>query len=132
VTYSERPITYLRTHSHSIQTLNKWSLKIQAVAPAALLSAKRNAFRPTHNKGVVELVTDALAEGKLLERTRVRRTREKRIGDIAADGVVESANPEQDAEIFDDTDFYQQLLRDIIDDRAGKEGTCIVPHFTSH
>lgn len=29
---------------------------------------------------------------------------------------------EQDEEVFDDTDFYQQLLRDVIDSRNGERG----------
>ena len=54
---------------------------------------------------------------KLLARTRVHRNKESRIGDHNEMEI------EANASIFDDTDFYQQLLRDVIDARkAGHNG----------
>jgi protein AATF/BFR2 len=51
---------------------------------------------------------------KLLERTQTIRNQKPRIG-------LSSQEPEGeilDPEIFDDTDFYQKTLRDIIDSRG--------------
>jgi protein AATF/BFR2 len=62
-------------------------------------------------KSVVQLIDDTLADhDKLLVRTRVRRGNSVR--GSAQEDVVE------DGEVFDDTDFYQQLLRDVIDARG--------------
>jgi hypothetical protein len=35
---------------------------------------------------------------------------------------LEADGAEGDAEVFDDLDFYQALLRDVIDSRTGAEG----------
>ena len=55
---------------------------------------------------------------KLLARTRVHRSKGSRIG-----GDQDEMGTEANASIFDDTDFYQQLLRDVIDARkTGHDG----------
>ncbi|KII85809.1 hypothetical protein PLICRDRAFT_44220 [Plicaturopsis crispa FD-325 SS-3] len=97
-------------HPHLVPTLQKWSAKIQAVAPSVLLPSTRNAFSKAHApKSAVQLVDDALGDhAKLLKRTRTRRA--------AEDDDLE------DVEVFDDTDFYQQLLRDVIDARGNGVG----------
>jgi protein AATF/BFR2 len=104
-------------HSWSIQTLNKWSAKIQAVAPSMLLPSNRNAFSKTqqHVKSAVQLAEETLRDhDKLLSRSRIRRGKERRLG---AD-ESEEAQGEEDPDVFDDTDFYQQLLRDVIDSKG--------------
>ena len=102
---------------HLTQTLAKWSAKIAAVAPATLLAPSRTAFSARGAQGVKSVaaqVDEALAADgeKLLARTRVRR------GAAAAAAAGQSGGePEED--VFDDTDFYQQLLRSVIDAREG-------------
>lgn len=57
---------------------------------------------------------------KILARTQVRRGKGHRIGTS-----IESADEhdqEVDPEIFDDTDFYQQLLRSVIDSKGNAIG----------
>ena len=112
-------------HPHLIQTLSKWSSKIQAVAPSVLLPSNRGAFSKSypnqHLKSVVQLIDEMLQAGmeyeKLLARTRVHRNKESRM--VGHNEMEMGAN----ASIFDDTDFYQQLLRDVIDARkAGHDG----------
>ncbi|KAM6496856.1 Apoptosis antagonizing transcription factor domain containing protein, partial [Amanita muscaria] len=110
-------------HPWLVQTLHKWSAKVQAVAPSVLLPSNRNAFSKNsqQTKSVVQLVEETLSSGhdKLLSRTRVRRGKDGRItdgGDQDGSGVVE-----EDQELFDDTDFYHQLLRDVIDSKGGLE-----------
>ncbi|KAK2465660.1 hypothetical protein APHAL10511_002204 [Amanita phalloides] len=109
-------------HPWLIQTLNKWSAKIQAVSPSVLLPSNRNAFskRSQHLKSAVELAEEALKEyDKLLSRTRTWRGKERRIGTmIEGQGTVD----EEDLDRFDDTDFYQQLLRDVIDSKGNGGG----------
>ncbi|KAL1746809.1 apoptosis-antagonizing transcription factor [Schizophyllum fasciatum] len=100
-------------HPHLVRTLTKWSAKIQAVAPSVLLPSSRNAFsKSAQPKSAPALIDETLADHeKLLARTRVRRGR-----------VAEEREGEGRGEVFDDTDFYQQLLRQVIDARGAREG----------
>lgn len=105
-----------RYHPHLVRTLSKWSSKIQAVAPSVLLPSNRNAFFKDrqHLKTAVQLVDESLStHDKLLHRTQQWRGKGQRLGVETQEGGVADA----DVEIFDDTDFYQQLLRDVIDAR---------------
>jgi protein AATF/BFR2 len=110
-----------RIHPHLIQTLAKWSSKIQAVAPSVLPS-NRGTFsnKSAHSpKSAVQLVDETLQGAdhvKLLARTKVKRSKRVRVGEV----VGEEDGEDPDMEIFDDTDFYQQLLRDIIDAQERK------------
>ncbi|KAF8075074.1 apoptosis-antagonizing transcription factor [Lyophyllum atratum] len=110
-------------HPHLVQTLAKWSSKIQAVAPSVLLPQNRNAFSSKgsqHTKTVLQLIDETLGDNsKILARTQVRRGKGVRIGVSEA---PDDASPEEDSNVFDDTDFYQQLLRDIIDTRGNAAG----------
>jgi protein AATF/BFR2 len=114
-------------HPHLIQILTKWSSKIQAVAPSVLLPSNRGAFsnKSAHGlKSAVQLVDETLQGAdydKILAKTRVRRVKGLRIGkESEVDGTKKE--DDVDVEIFDDTDFYQQLLRDVIDARGGGNG----------
>ena len=105
-------------HPRLVETLNSWSTKIQAVAPSALLPSNRNAFSKTtqHLKSTAQLIDETLADhDKVISRTRVYRGKGERLG-------VQTQEGKEDPTIFDDTDFYQQLLRDVIDSRNGSGG----------
>ncbi|KAG8746215.1 rRNA-processing protein bfr2 [Ceratobasidium sp. 414] len=113
-------------HPHCVRTLQKWSSKIAAVTPT--LSSRIKSFRGgAAPRSAVELVEDALGEsgasggGRAVGRTRVRRSGGARIG--TAIGEESGNGVEGDAEVFDDLDFYQTLLRDVIDNRTGADGT---------
>ncbi|KAK1232724.1 rRNA-processing protein bfr2 [Marasmius sp. AFHP31] len=100
-------------HRHLVQTLNRWSTKIQAVAPSVLLPTNRNAFSKDRNqiKSAVQLIDETLSDHpKLLSRTQVWRGKGTRLG-------MPAEQDGRDEDLFDDTDFYQQLLRDVIDSR---------------
>lgn len=69
-------------------------------------------------KSVVQLIDENLADhDKLLARTQVARVKKPRIG-VEQDETSRDEEDTPDSEIFDDTDFYQKLLRDIIDSRG--------------
>lgn len=111
-------------HPHLIQTLAKWSAKIQAVAPSVLLPANRTSFkssldggRTAATPGVVDVIDAVLASDapKLLARTRAHR---QKTPEDTPDDADEDAEKEGDTSVFDDTDFYQQLLRDVIESRG--------------
>jgi protein AATF/BFR2 len=120
----ERSYTCNSYHPHLVQTLNKWSSKIQAVAPSVLLPSNRNAFSITsqHLKSAPQLIDETLADhSKVLARTRIYRGKGGRLGVRTAD--EDGTGAKEDPEVFDDTDFYHQLLRDIIDARGnGTDG----------
>lgn len=63
-------------------------------------------------KSAVQLVDEVLLDhSRLVSKTRVVR------------GKVKAADEkEEDPEVFDDTDFYQQLLRDVIESRGEGAG----------
>jgi len=113
-------------HSHLVSTLAKWSAKVQAVAPNVLLG-NRNAFNKDDRvkTNVVSVIDDTLRNDrdKLLTRTRTRRSKAPRIGaDASTESEKHNQEDQEDPEVFDDTDFYQQLLRDVIRARNGDAG----------
>lgn len=122
-TPGKRSYTRSSYHPHLVQTLNKWSSKIQAVAPSVLLPTNRNAFSRTtqHVKSAPQLIDETLVDhGKVLARTRIYRGKGSRLGISTTD--EDGSREKEDADVFDDTDFYHQLLRDIIDARGSGTG----------
>lgn len=109
-------------HPQLVQTLGKWSSKIQAVAPAVLLPSNKGTFSKGKQnlKSAVQLVDESLVEhSKLLTRTQLRRTPGTRIGSETG----EDAQGKEEPEVFDDHDFYQKMLRAIIDSRGDGKGS---------
>ncbi|KAI0793977.1 apoptosis antagonizing transcription factor-domain-containing protein [Fomes fomentarius] len=110
-------------HTWLVDTLSKWSAKVQAVAPNVLLPDNRGSFmrdgKPSQ-VGLVSLIDDIFrSDGtKLLDRTRKRKDKHGRIG---AHREAEEGDEEErvDGEVFEDTDYYQQLLRDVLAARGG-------------
>lgn len=127
--------TYHRT---LLQILHKWSAKVQAVAPSALLSATSTSFKNSSKsfqqqngvRSVVDLIDETLSGGKAITRTRVRRSEGQRVGNESGGETVAKGMESIDVdELFDDTDFYQQLLRDVIDSRTGGKDACKLRTF---
>jgi len=117
-------------HAHLTRTLAKWSAKIAAVAPAALraASSRSSTFSRHRNtqddiKSVPVQVDELLRtdDARLLARMRTRRASYGHLRLVDGGGSGENLNDDDDAEddleTFDDTEFYQQLLRDVIDSR---------------
>jgi hypothetical protein len=113
-------------HPYMLETLSKWSSKIQAVTPSALLPPGRNALFSKSSqrlKSAVQLIDETLTDqSKLLARTRIRRGKGVRVGSDSPQEEDDEKNEQTDEEMFDDTDFYQQLLRDVIDGRGNDIG----------
>lgn len=102
-----------------VQTLSKWSSKIQAVAPSVLLPSNRGTFSKGRQqlKSAAQLIDETLADhDKLLAKTQISRGKKGRIGVLQEENV--NVSDAADPDIFDDTDFYQRILRDIIDARG--------------
>lgn len=95
-------------HPHLVSTLHKWNTKIQAVSPGfvAANNSNANAFskkRTADTRGILELVEEVQAK-RADARLQPRDP-------SAADGSTMGCD-------WDDTDFYQQLLRDVIESRS--------------
>ena len=73
-------------------------------------------------KSVNQLIDDVLGNHKdLLERTQTIRGKRGRLGvPQVVDSEAEATMV--DEELFDDTDFYQKMLRDVIDARGNNGG----------
>ncbi|KAI0349658.1 TRAUB-domain-containing protein [Trametes cingulata] len=112
-------------HPWLVDTLSKWSAKVQAVAPNVLLPENKGSFlrdgKAAH-VGVVSLIDDIFRSdnAKLLDRTRKRKDKHARIGH--AREAEDDEDEQLDPDVFDDTDYYQQLLRDVIAARGGADG----------
>lgn len=105
--------------------LSRWSSKIAAAPDSRSASASTRLQLRAMNQSVVEQMDQALAgDGmdRLVDRTRVWRGDESaRLGTTRVADETE-ARP-TDVHVFDDSDFYAQLLRDLIDNASIVEGT---------
>ncbi|KAJ2726787.1 rRNA-processing protein bfr2 [Coemansia sp. Benny D115] len=103
-------------------SLEKWSDRV--LVTAGIGAAKK--FKAV-NQGIVHQIGQAMAaKERLIERTHLKRTEYKIIGEPSVEseeseknskGVVDAHLRNLDTEIFDDSDFYQQLLRELIESR---------------
>ncbi|CAO3637836.1 unnamed protein product [Mucor hiemalis] len=103
-------------------TLEKWSNKVQ-VAAGARLNKKFKAF----DQNIMSQIENAMGDtNSLVKRTQLQRSDYKIIGKVNV--VVEDEEKDTgkkpdrhlntyDVEIFDDQDFYQQQLRELIESR---------------
>lgn len=111
---------FSRIHESNLSSLQKWSAKVQAVAPSALLPSSRDSFKigSTRTKSAGELVAEATRDPeKLLKTTRCRISR---VGSVQTEEV--EGDDDGDEETFDDRDFYRSMLRDVIESKGDKEG----------
>lgn len=96
-------------------TVTKWSDKVLSASGLALSSSKK--FKAV-NQNVIHAIDHALAPGereRLVKRTRVRRAVVGVVGKNEGDTL--EGEKEIDPECFDDGDFYQQMLRDVVESR---------------
>lgn len=108
-----------------MRTLTKWSAKVAAVAPSALLPASRRKFSQAGGvRSVGAQIEEVLQTDwpALVSRTQLKRSKGRRV--TVKRGSISNDEDEdvEDMEIFDDTDFYQQLLRDVIDAKGVNAG----------
>ncbi|KAF8938015.1 apoptosis-antagonizing transcription factor [Dissophora ornata] len=114
--------------SYRNNTLEKWSNKVQ-VASGIPLNKKFKAM----NQGIMTQISQTMADKeRLLKRTQLKRSEYHILGaapEAKEDGGEDEAEKtpqvnkldahlsNHDEEIFDDADFYQQLLRELIESR---------------
>ncbi|KAK4049545.1 rRNA-processing protein bfr2 [Microbotryomycetes sp. JL201] len=98
-------------------TVTKWSDKVLAASGLALSSSKK--FKAV-NQNVMSQIDHALSNTereRLIKRTRVRRSTDKPIVGKPELAELDGEKKMGDEQVFDDGDFYQQLLRDVIESR---------------
>ena len=96
------------------QTLEKWDERIRVSSGASALASKK--FK-TINQSVKSQISQILADKeRLMKRTRLRRSDYSCLGenrDVRSDDPLANHDPE----VFDDNDFYQMMLKDLIESR---------------
>ncbi|KAF9433880.1 hypothetical protein BGZ76_008862 [Entomortierella beljakovae] len=115
--------------SYRNNTLEKWSNKVQ-IASGIPLNKKFKAM----NQGIMTQISQTMVDKeRLLKRTQLKRSEYHILGTEPEEKEEEDENDttektpvsskldahlsNHDEEIFDDTDFYQQLLRELIESR---------------
>ncbi|CAI2180664.1 2482_t:CDS:10 [Funneliformis geosporum] len=101
------------------QTIDKWSNKVQ-IASGIPLNKKFKAINQDVNTQIEQILQD---KERLINRTQLKRNLDNILGKKDYDGPNKDIKKHDehlshyDVEIFDDTDFYQQLLRELIESR---------------
>ncbi|GAA97900.1 hypothetical protein E5Q_04580 [Mixia osmundae IAM 14324] len=93
-------------------TVTKWHEKVTVATGASQLNGNRFAVKAINQSTMLQ-VDSAMSQEreKLSKRTRVNRTDSKRLRTSAAESTI-------DDDIFDDTDFYQALLKEVVEGRS--------------
>ncbi|CAG8560824.1 10191_t:CDS:2 [Acaulospora colombiana] len=103
------------------QTIEKWNNKVQ-IASGIPLNKKFKAINQGANVQIGQALND---RERLIKRTQLKRNSDKILGKARSelrDDVGDQKKHDEhlvnyDVEIFDDADFYQQLLRELIESR---------------
>ncbi|KAK4694359.1 protein AATF/BFR2, partial [Phenoliferia sp. Uapishka_3] len=100
-------------------TIQKWSDKVLAASGLLLTSSKKFKSSATANLNSLAQIDHSLSAGekeRLLKRTRVNRNLNGEV--VGKEGErLEGEKKEVDEEVFDDADFYGQMLRDLVESR---------------
>lgn len=101
--------------------LTKWSRKIQAASGASALNQSK--FSIQNQNAKLQVSTHLADMDRLVKRTRVNRSNYVVLGEEEKTDskTLDSSLQERD-EIFDDTDFYRLLLKDLVDRRMADSG----------
>ncbi|KAJ3003086.1 hypothetical protein HKX48_001954, partial [Thoreauomyces humboldtii] len=105
------------------QTINKWNAKVQ-VAQGIPLQKK---FKAVNQSTVAQIESVLLDRSRLVKRAQLRRSDDPPIGypkkteaEVQEDdgkGTGDAHLAAYDVEVFDDGDYYQQLLKELIESR---------------
>ncbi|BGP41580.1 rRNA-processing protein bfr2 [Rhodotorula kratochvilovae] len=104
-------------------TVSKWSDKVLAASGLALSKDKK--FKAVNQNALAQIdhaLSGAGERERLVRRTRTRRGEGTVLGRKDGEGKEKeledtTKGKEVDEECFDDSDFYQQLLRDVVESR---------------
>ncbi|GAA5895296.1 AATF family protein [Sporobolomyces salmoneus] len=111
------------------QTVTKWSDKVLAASGQSLTSSSKK-FKAINQNSMAQIdhSLSSTERERLIKRTRVRRGEGKVVGGgkglvpLEGESSTDAATAgekgkEIDEECFDDNDFYQQLLREVVESR---------------
>ena len=103
--------------------LTKWSRKIQAASGASALNQSK--FSIQNQNAKLQVTTNLADMDRLVKRTRINRSNYVVLGEEEqkSDKKNVDSNLQERIEIFDDTDFYRLLLKDLVDRRMADAGT---------
>ena len=109
---------------HRRAVLDKWSLKVTSAAAAAAAASNGNKFTQLRavNQTPSAQIDSALAGdglSRLVSRTRVLRSETEGATKLGRAPLSSNAEEVHDAEVFDDSDFYSALLKELIERRSG-------------
>ncbi|GAC94913.1 hypothetical protein PHSY_002486 [Pseudozyma hubeiensis SY62] len=112
----------LEPHRRSV--LDKWSLKVTSAAAAAAAASNGNRFNQLRavNQAPSSQIDSALAGdglSRLVSRTRVLRSETDGASKLRTAPPPSASDEAQDDQVFDDTDFYSALLKELIERRSG-------------
>lgn len=108
---------------HRRRVLDKWSLKVTSAAAAAAAASNGNRFTQLRavNQAPSSQIDSALAGdglSRLVARTRVLRSESEGSFKLGSTSTSLDTEEKQDSEVFDDTDFYSTLLKELIERRS--------------
>lgn len=113
--YSSRPLLELWTvmeeqesaaRSYRHATLEKWSVKVRGVTN---LSLRRRLNDTAHQPTIIDMLHEHLSNTeRLVKRTRIPRS---------CAPIQSQAGLQESADIYDDADFYQLQLKELVDQR---------------
>ncbi|KAL6626537.1 hypothetical protein ACP70R_030263 [Stipagrostis hirtigluma subsp. patula] len=103
--------------------IDKWQRKIQVTTGAAALKGKLHAFNQNISDQVAGYMRDP---SRMVNRMYLTKSTVGVFGeDAGAPGTAEGHNIEGDPELIDDSEFYQQLLKEFLEscDKGASEST---------
>ncbi|XP_068646283.1 uncharacterized protein [Aristolochia californica] len=96
-------------------SIDKWQRKTQVTTGAAAFKGKLHAFNQNISDQVAAFMRDP---SRVIERMQLRRSSVGIIGEVAGETVnvtEEGRNVDGDPELLDDSEFYQQLLKEFLE-----------------
>ncbi|KAK9474743.1 apoptosis antagonizing transcription factor-domain-containing protein [Dipodascopsis tothii] len=124
------------TAAYRTGVLEKWSQKVRAASGQTILDSKK--FSALNQSISAQVQTSLRDMDRLLLRTRVNRANVKPLTkntdavDESPEGALADGELKGNAEstLFDDTDFYQALLKDLVDKRMVDSGAATGVRWT--
>ncbi|KAG5369211.1 Protein BFR2 [Yarrowia sp. C11] len=105
--------------TYETSVLTKWSQKVQASSAASALNSSK--FKALNQSSANQVAATLADMDRLVKRTRMNRSNVVILGEEQM-GAIQNAEGEN-YYVFDDSDFYRNLLKDLIDRRMVDSGS---------
>lgn len=106
---------------HERSIISKWSDKVSAATGGA--ANQQNKFKAIGTQNTLTQIDTILSQDmeRLVERSRVRRGGQGVAKVVGRNEALQPVEGEKDVskDVYDDTDFYQALLREVVDSTSG-------------